>query len=211
MSACLRNRSHSVLCTTNIIAARLKTYLEGLPHVGIVIDDQNVRLTHFGTYLVIRKLWESIKRLSLCLRHTQGGFHSRKVVSSPVPALCESVIFCLGCGLTREPALGVVPCSGLSLEVADVNALDASRSPVRGRGEKPPSQSVHVWRQSLWRDSTFRASSIYDDHLTSCMTDTIIDAPESQTGGSYETYRKESSHHRRQQRHRFCHRPSFRC
>src|ERR1700728_2722727 len=115
MSACLRNRSHSVLCTTNIIAARLKTYLEGLPHVGIVIDDQNVRLTHFGTYLVIRKLWEVIKRLSLSLRHTQGGFHSRKVVSSSVPVVPESVIFCLGCGVTREPAIGVVPLRWLVL------------------------------------------------------------------------------------------------
>ena len=47
----------------NVIAIRLETDLEGLPHVGIVIDDQNVRLTHFGTYLVIRKLWESIKEI----------------------------------------------------------------------------------------------------------------------------------------------------
>jgi hypothetical protein len=45
----------------NVIAIRPETDLEGLPHVGIVIDDQNVRLTHFRTYLVIRKLWESIK------------------------------------------------------------------------------------------------------------------------------------------------------
>jgi hypothetical protein len=45
----------------NIIAIRLETYLKGLTHVGIVIDDQNVRLPHFGTYLVIRKLWESIR------------------------------------------------------------------------------------------------------------------------------------------------------
>jgi hypothetical protein len=36
----------------NIITVRPETNLEGLPHVGIVIDDQNVRLTHFATYLV---------------------------------------------------------------------------------------------------------------------------------------------------------------
>jgi hypothetical protein len=35
-----------------------------------------------------------------------------------------------------------------------------SQIPVHGRGEKPPSQSVHVWRRSLWRDSAFTASSI---------------------------------------------------
>ena len=31
-----------------------------------VIDDQNVRLIHFGTYLVIGKRWESIKRSPTC-------------------------------------------------------------------------------------------------------------------------------------------------
>ena len=116
MTAYLRNCSYSVLCTTNIIAVRLKTYLEGLPHVGIVIDDQNVRSTHFGTYLVIRKLWESITRLSFSLRHTQGAFHSRKVVSSPVHVARENVIFCLHCGVTREPTLGVVPLRWIVLQ-----------------------------------------------------------------------------------------------
>jgi hypothetical protein len=36
----------------NTIATRLETYLEGLPHVGIVIHDKNVRLSHFAAYLV---------------------------------------------------------------------------------------------------------------------------------------------------------------
>jgi hypothetical protein len=56
MFACFRNGSGSVRCIMNVIATRLETYLEGLPLVGIVIDDQNVRLTHFATYLVARKL-----------------------------------------------------------------------------------------------------------------------------------------------------------
>jgi hypothetical protein len=56
MFACFRNGAYSVLCTVNIITVRPETNLEGLPHVGIVIDDQNVRLTHFATYLVPAKL-----------------------------------------------------------------------------------------------------------------------------------------------------------
>jgi hypothetical protein len=36
----------------NIITMRPETYLEGLPDVGIVIDDQNVRLIHLATYLL---------------------------------------------------------------------------------------------------------------------------------------------------------------
>jgi hypothetical protein len=47
----------------NIIATRLETYLEGLPHVGIVIDDQNVRLTHLGTYPVPGKLERERKKI----------------------------------------------------------------------------------------------------------------------------------------------------
>src|ERR1700733_1576911 len=41
MFACFRNSSSSVRCIMNIIAVRSETYLEGSPHVGIVIDDQN--------------------------------------------------------------------------------------------------------------------------------------------------------------------------
>src|SRR5271156_6285043 len=81
MFACFGNCCPSVRCTMTIIATRLETYFEGLPHVGIVIDDQNILLTHFGTYLVIGKLWKSIKRFPLSFRHTRGAFHSRKVVS----------------------------------------------------------------------------------------------------------------------------------
>jgi hypothetical protein len=56
MFACFRNGSYSIRRTMNIITVRPETNLEGLPHVGIVIDDQNVRLTHFATYLVPAKL-----------------------------------------------------------------------------------------------------------------------------------------------------------
>jgi hypothetical protein len=51
MFACFGNGSGSVRCTMNVIAIRFETYLEGQPHVGIVIDDQNVRLTHCATFL----------------------------------------------------------------------------------------------------------------------------------------------------------------
>jgi hypothetical protein len=36
----------------NIVTIGPETYLEGLPNVGIVIHDQNVRLIHFAAYLV---------------------------------------------------------------------------------------------------------------------------------------------------------------
>jgi hypothetical protein len=52
MFACFTNGSGSLRCAMNIIATRLEPCLEGLPNVGIVIDDQNVRLTHLGTYTV---------------------------------------------------------------------------------------------------------------------------------------------------------------
>jgi hypothetical protein len=48
MFARFRNGSNSVLCTMNTIAARLKTYLEGVQHVGIVIHDKNVCSIHFS-------------------------------------------------------------------------------------------------------------------------------------------------------------------
>jgi hypothetical protein len=63
MFAGFRNGSYSVLRRMNIITVRPETYLEGMPHVGIVIDDQNVRLTHFATYLVPGKLEREGKRI----------------------------------------------------------------------------------------------------------------------------------------------------
>ena len=47
----------------NIKTVRTETYLQGLPHVGIVIDDQNVRFTHFATYLVPGKLERERKKI----------------------------------------------------------------------------------------------------------------------------------------------------
>jgi hypothetical protein len=47
----------------NVIATRLETCLERLPNVGIVIDDQNVRLTQLGTYPVPGKLERERKKI----------------------------------------------------------------------------------------------------------------------------------------------------
>jgi hypothetical protein len=63
MPAGFRNGPCSVLCTIHIVATRLEPYLEGLPNFGVVIHDQNVRLTHFATYLVIGKLERDRKEI----------------------------------------------------------------------------------------------------------------------------------------------------
>jgi hypothetical protein len=82
MFARFRNGLYSVLCTMNNIAVRTETYLEGLPNVGIVIDDQNVRLTHFATFLYPGELEEDFYTI---FRHSQGALHCRKVVSGSIP------------------------------------------------------------------------------------------------------------------------------
>jgi len=47
----------------NIITACSKLYLKGQPYVGVVIDDQNVRLTHLATYPVLGKLERARKKI----------------------------------------------------------------------------------------------------------------------------------------------------
>lgn len=47
----------------HIVTVRTETHLEGLPYVGIVIDDQNIRFTHFATYFVPGKLERELKKI----------------------------------------------------------------------------------------------------------------------------------------------------
>ena len=52
--------------------ARLETYLEGLPHVGIVIHYKNIRLIHGAAYRALGKQTDSVRTLILTLSASFG-------------------------------------------------------------------------------------------------------------------------------------------
>src|SRR5215469_5922081 len=70
-----------------------------------------------------------------------------------------------------------------------------------------------MFRSSLFNGvahNVFSASSMYDDHHITYMTDIIFDASHTKRR-HYEAHREEGSYYRREQRHRSGHGPSFHC